>query len=52
MFALCDRPDRPGARVFLVVCGSARDCPCCSFYRGVLAGAIVVAILAGAIIAA
>lgn len=45
---ICDRPDRIGARVFLRVSGMAAECPCCSFWRGVVAGVIAM-LLAGLI---
>jgi hypothetical protein len=35
---LCDRPDRLMARAFLAMAGKAKECPCCSFWRGALLG--------------
>ena len=43
---ICDTPDRLAARVFLRVAGAAGHCPCCSFYRGALFGAALVALAA------
>jgi len=50
---ICDTPDRIPARVFLALAGfgwDATQCPCCSFWRGVVALAALECVLAGAVV--
>jgi hypothetical protein len=43
MLPLCDREDRLAARFYEAL---RVDCACCTFYRGIVCGALVGALLA------
>lgn len=46
----CDSPDRLAARVFASLAGRAAGCPCCSFWRGALIGAVLVGIVTASLL--
>jgi hypothetical protein len=41
----CDNPERIGARLYAWTLASASGCPCCAFWRGVVIGAAIGALV-------